>query len=37
MVAAEEDDMHAALHFCLTGTRLNLVSWGHEYLRCLSG
>jgi len=37
MVAASEDEPNDALKYCLTGTRSNLVSWGHEYLRCLSG
>jgi hypothetical protein len=37
MVAAEEEDSHDALNYCLSGTRANLVAWGHEYLRCLAG
>ena len=36
MVAAEETT-NDALKYCLVGTRKDLVSWGHEYLRCLSG
>jgi 26S proteasome regulatory subunit N1 len=36
MVSGEEGD-HEALKFCLKGTRKELVSWGHEYLRCLAG
>lgn len=37
MVASEKEDDTEALRFCLLGTRKNLVSWGHEYLRCLAG
>jgi 26S proteasome regulatory subunit N1 len=37
MVAAEEEDSHDALKYCLTGTRTSLVTWGHEYLRALAG
>lgn len=37
MVASEKDDSTEALTYCLQGTRANLVSWGHEYLRCLAG
>jgi hypothetical protein len=36
MVAAEEDS-HAMLDYCLSGTMTDLISWGHEYLRALSG
>jgi 26S proteasome regulatory subunit N1 len=37
MVAGEDDESHDALKYCLLGTRRSLVSWGHEYLRCLAG
>ena len=37
MVASEEEDSHDALKYCLTGTRTDLVTWGHEYLRALAG
>ena len=37
MVASEKEDDTEALQFCLQGTRTELVSWGHEYLRCLAG
>lgn len=37
MVAATEDDNTEALTFALAGTKTALVSWGHEYLRCLAG
>ena len=37
MVASEKEDNTEALDFCLLGTRNELVSWGHEYLRCLAG
>ena len=37
MVASEKEDDNEALKFCLLGTRSNLVTWGHEYLRCLAG
>jgi len=37
MVACEDESARDALTFCLTGTRRNLVAWGHEYLRCLAG
>jgi 26S proteasome regulatory subunit N1 len=37
MVATEEEDSTDSLKFCLTGTRTDLVGWGHEYLRCLAG
>lgn len=37
MVAAEDEASREALEYCLTGTRTNLVYWGHEYLRCLAG
>jgi len=37
MVSAKEDDSTDALMYCLQGTRTDLVSWGHEYLRCLAG
>jgi len=37
MVASEEEDSTDSLKYCLTGTRLDLVGWGHEYLRCLAG
>lgn len=36
MVAAPEDSSEM-LTFCLNGTMANLQSWGHEYLRSLSG
>ena len=37
MVASEKEDSNEALIYCLKGTRNNLVSWGHEYLRALAG
>ena len=37
MVASEQEDDTEALKYCLLGTRKDLVSWGHEYLRCLAG
>lgn len=37
MVAGEDEESHDALKYCLVGSRRNLVSWGHEYLRCLAG
>lgn len=37
MVASEEEDSNDALKYCLTGTRTDLVTWGHEYLRALAG
>ena len=37
IVASEEEDSTEALKYCLLGTRRELVSWGHEYLRCLAG
>jgi len=36
-MVASEDDENDALKYCLVGSRKELVSWGHEYLRCLSG
>lgn len=37
MVASEDEDSREALQYCLSGTRKDLVYWGHEYLRCLAG
>ena len=37
MVASDKEDETEALSYCLKGSRSNLVSWGHEYLRCLAG
>jgi len=37
MVASEDEADTEALKYCLLGTRKELVSWGHEYLRCLAG
>ena len=37
MVASEKEDDTEALKYCLLGTKTDLVSWGHEYLRCLAG
>jgi 26S proteasome regulatory subunit N1 len=37
MVSCEDEAARDALEYCLTGTRRNLKSWGHEYLRCLAG
>ena len=37
MVASEKEDDTESLQYCLQGTRSELVSWGHEYLRCLAG
>jgi len=37
MVAYDEEDSMDALKYCLIGSRKDLVSWGHEYLRCLAG
>lgn len=36
MVSSEEGTFES-LAFCLQGTRHNLIEWGHEYLRSLSG
>ena len=36
MVAAE-DESTDMLDFCLSGSLKELQSWGHEYLRSLSG
>jgi hypothetical protein len=36
MVAAA-DDSSDMLDYCLKGTLTDLVQWGHEYLRALSG
>jgi len=36
MVASEEGS-NESLKFCLEGTKRNLIEWGHEYLRALSG
>ena len=36
MVASPEGS-NESLKFCLEGTRRNLIDWGHEYLRSLSG
>jgi len=36
-MVAGEDDSNDALKYCIMGTRKDLVQWGHEYLRCLSG
>ena len=36
MVASEEGSFES-IKFCLEGTKTNLVDWGHEYLRSLSG
>ena len=37
MVSAKEEDSNECLKYCLKGSQRNLVSWGHEYLRCLAG
>lgn len=36
MVASEEGS-NESLKLCLEGTKSNLIDWGHEYLRSLSG
>lgn len=36
-MVASEDEANDALKYCLLGTRTDLVGWGHEYLRGLSG
>jgi hypothetical protein len=36
MVASEEGS-NDILKYCLEGTKQNLIEWGHEYLRSLSG
>ena len=36
MVASEEKS-NDSLKYCLSGTRRNLIEWGHEYLHSLSG
>ena len=36
-MVASDDDKPDCLTYCLQGSKLNLVSWGHEYLRCLAG
>ena len=37
MVASENEEETEALKYCLLGSRNELVTWGHEYLRCLAG
>ena len=37
MVGSEEEESTDALKYCLSGSRKDLVIWGHEYLRCLAG
>lgn len=34
---ASDDEATDALKYCLLGSRTDLVGWGHEYLRSLSG
>jgi len=36
MVASEQGSGES-LRYCLEGTKTNLIEWGHEYLRSLSG
>jgi 26S proteasome regulatory subunit N1 len=36
MVSSNEDSLEC-LQYCLSGTQRDLKSWGHEYLRSLSG
>ena len=36
MVASKEGS-NESLKYCLEGTRSDLIGWGHEYLRSLSG
>lgn len=36
MVASPEGS-NESLKYCLEGTKTNLIEWGHEYLRSLSG
>jgi len=36
MVAAEDDSLDM-LKYCLSGSVKDIVTWGHEYLRALSG
>lgn len=36
-MVASEDGSNDSLKLCLEGTRTNLIDWGHEYLRSLSG
>jgi 26S proteasome regulatory subunit N1 len=36
MVASDEGT-NESLKFCLEGTKHNIIDWGHEYLRSLSG
>ena len=36
MVSSEEES-NDTLHYCLEGTKNDLISWGHEYLRSLAG
>jgi len=36
MVASKEGS-NESLKYCLEGTKRNLIDWGHEYLRALSG
>jgi len=36
MVSSEEGSREC-LRFCLEGTKRNLMEWGNEYLRALSG
>jgi len=37
MVASEDEQSNDSLRYCITGTRTDLVGWGHEYLRTLAG
>jgi 26S proteasome regulatory subunit N1 len=37
MVSSEQEDSNESLLYCLKGSRKNLVTWGHEYLRSLAG
>lgn len=34
---ASPDGTQECLKYCLEGTKRDLIGWGHEYLRALSG
>ena len=36
-MVASEDNSNDCLRYCLAGTKRNLIEWGHEFLRSLSG
>ena len=36
-MTASDEGSNESLKYCLEGTKKNLIEWGHEYLRALSG